>query len=41
MTCEEWDITLDKMISEIENYVSGADETEPTLFFKYFSQLWS
>lgn len=41
MTCEEWDIILDKMISEIEDYLSGADGTEPTLFFKYFSQLWS
>jgi hypothetical protein len=41
MTVKEWDVILDNMISEIEDYISGADGVEPTLFFKYFSQLWS
>jgi hypothetical protein len=41
MTPEEWNAILDKMILEIEDYLSGVDDVEPTLFFKYFSQLWS
>jgi hypothetical protein len=36
MTCEEWSVILDKMISEIEDYLSGIDGAEPTLFFNYF-----
>ena len=38
---DEWLSIIDSMIREIEAYIEGEDGADLSLFFKYFTHLWS